>query len=160
MKKCLTIVIGLLGVFTNVASVSAEPLWNMAKSSQGVLALSGWFTAQNVISFLSNSVGMDNALNWCKQNGVTKVYLEAFGRGLYADRATLLNAKRGFLEEGFEVHGGVTTLKFGKDGFGNDWNAQCYTDRGTQKELQRIFEYAASMFDEIIIDDWFFTEWQ
>jgi hypothetical protein len=129
--------------------------------SQQALQLSAWFTAQNVNDLLSNASGLDSAVAWCKDHGVTKVYLEAFGRGDYADRKTLLNAKTRFLREEFAVASGVTTSGFGKNGVGNGWNgAQCYTNIKTQKELQRIFEYAASLFDEIIIDDWFFTECQ
>ncbi len=129
----------------------------MMKTNNDVLTLSVWFTAQNVDDLLSTATGLENAVHWCHQNGVTKVYLEAFGRGLYAARQTLGEAKTWFLNEGFAVSSGVTTTKFGKDDFGDQWTAQCYTDPGTQEELQRIFEYAASLFDEIIIDDWYFT---
>jgi hypothetical protein len=34
----------------------------------------------------------------------------------------------------------------------------CYTDQNTQANLQAVFEYAASIFDEIMIDDFFFTD--
>ena len=129
----------------------------MTENNKGVLTLSGWFTAQNVNELLSSTPDLENAIAWCQQHGVTKVYLEAFGRGLYADRQTLLDAKARFLSEGFEVSSGVTTTKFGKDDFGHSWKAQCYTNQGTQEELQRIFEYTASLFDEIVIDDWYFT---
>jgi hypothetical protein len=140
--------------------VSTHPLWDLAQNSKDILTLTVWFTAQNVNKFLSNADGMEDAIRWCKQNGVTKVRLEAFGRGSYADRQTLLGAKARFLREGFAVRGGVLTTKFGKNGFGDDWNAQCYTNKTTQEELQRIFEYASSIFDDIIIDDWYFTECQ
>jgi hypothetical protein len=94
----------------------------MVKNEKGVLTLSAWVTAQDVNEYLSSTAGLNDAVNWCKQYGVTKVYLEAFGRGLYADRNLLVNAKNRFLKEGFEVQGGVTTTKFGNDGFGNGWN--------------------------------------
>jgi hypothetical protein len=114
----------------------------MAQSNKTVLTLTGWFTAQDVDNLLSSTAGLDNATNWCKKYGLTKVHLEAFGRGLYADRRTLVDAKDRFLKEGFVVQGGVTTYKFGKEGFGDQrfLNSPCYTDRTTQEELQRIFE--------------------
>jgi hypothetical protein len=34
----------------------------------------------------------------------------------------------------------------------------CYTDQPTQAKLQSVFEYAASMFDEIMIDDFFLCD--
>ncbi len=128
---------------------------------QQALKLSGWFTAQDVNNLLSRTSGLDSAVSWCKVHGVTKVYLEAFGRGSYADKKTLLTAKSRFLNEGLAVGSGLTTSGFGKEGVGDGWNgALCYTDRETQEQLQQIFEYAAGLFDEIIIDDWFFTQCQ
>src|ERR1017187_548965 len=111
-REWLTIAIGLAIVLMSVTSVYSQPLWDMAKHDKGVLALSVWFTAQNVDEFLSNPAGLDRAVNWCKQYGVTKVHLEAFGRGLYADRNTLVAAKARFQKEGIEVQSGVTTTKF------------------------------------------------
>ncbi len=152
--------------FINASSVYSQSFWNNMKNENKVLKLSVWFTAQEVDKYLSHPAGLDSAVNWSKQYGVTKVHLEAFGRGLYAKKETLIAARDRFLKEGFEVASGVTTTKFGKDAVNggdgaNEWTgSQCYTNKGTQEELQRIFEYAASMFDEIIIDDWFFTQCQ
>src|SRR5271165_4408550 len=120
-RKLLTTAMGLAILFTSVASVHSQSLWNKAKDDKAVLALSAWFTAQNVRDLLSSTADLDKAVDWCKQYGVTKVYLEAFGRGLYADRKKLVDAKTRFLKEGFEVQGGVTTVKFGKDGVGTGW---------------------------------------
>jgi hypothetical protein len=141
-------------------AVHSQTLWTMANNKKTVLTLSGWFTAQDVDNLLSSPVGLDNAVNWCKENGITKIHLEAFGRGLYANRKNLTDAKKRFLKDGFVVQSGVTTVNFPKRGFGDGMNAECYTVKITQEELQRIFEYAASMFDEIIIDDWYFTQCQ
>jgi hypothetical protein len=54
--------------------------------SQSKLKLSRWFTAQDVNTLLSTISGLDSAVDWCKGLGVTKVYLEAYGRGDYAAR--------------------------------------------------------------------------
>jgi hypothetical protein len=41
------------------------------------------------------------------------------------------------------------------------WNIiDCYTDVPTQEHLQEIFEYTASLFDQIMIDDFLFTDCQ
>ncbi len=34
----------------------------------------------------------------------------------------------------------------------------CYTDPATQDRVQEIFEYTAGLFDEIMIDDFWFTD--
>ena len=69
----------------------------------------------------------------------------------------LIRARDRFRAAGFEVSGCVTTTNVGKRSTG--WNViSCYTDRPTQMVLQRIFEHAASLFDEIMIDDFWFTD--
>ncbi len=88
---------------------------------------------------------------------MTKVYIEAFRDGYQARREALYHAKRRFQAAGFEVSGCVTTTGVGKRSTG--WAPiSCYTDQATQERLQRIFEYAAGLFDEIMIDDFWFTD--
>jgi hypothetical protein len=80
------------------------------------------FPAQDVRAYLSTDDGLNNAVNWCKQSGITKVYIESFRGGYYADRETLKRTKDRFLKEGFKVSGCVTTTNFGKIGVGMGWN--------------------------------------
>lgn len=146
--------------------VYAQTRWAEMKKEDKVLKLAIWFTAQEVDKYLSTPAGLNDAVAWCKKYGATKVHLEAFGRGLYANKETLITARDRFRKEGIEVASGVTTTKFGKDAVNGgdgavEWTgSQCYTNIGTQQELQRLIEYTASMFDEIILDDWFFTQCQ
>ncbi len=37
------------------------------------------------------------------------------------------------------------------------WNTLCYSDEASRKRLREIAEYTASLFDEFIIDDFYFT---
>jgi hypothetical protein len=37
------------------------------------------------------------------------------------------------------------------------WSTLCYTDAETRQKLKDVVEYTASMFDEIILDDFYFT---
>ena len=154
--------IGILSaiVVMNVTSVYSQTLWDQAKKNKDVLTVTTLFTAQNVRDFLSDADGLNNAVNWCKQTGITKVYIESFRGGYYADRGTLVSAKNRFMNEGFKVSGCVTTTRLGKDGVGKGWGGPCYSDNRSQEELQRIFEYTAAIFDEIMIDDFLFTECQ
>lgn len=152
-KKLQLIGLILTILLPNGDAVHAQSLWNTMKTEKEVLTLSIWFTAQEVNKYLSSAEGLDQAINWCKQFGATKVNLEAYGRGLYAKRETLVDAKARFLKEGFVVASGATT-EYGPDNFRE---YHCYSTKGKQEDLQRIFEYAASMFDEIVIDDWYFT---
>ena len=58
---------------------------------------------------------------------------------------------------GLEVSGCVTTTRLGKPSTG--WKGiACLTDRANQERLRGEFEFAAGLFDEIMIDDFWFTD--
>jgi hypothetical protein len=136
----------------------AVNIWELAKSKEQVHRFSTLFPAQNVRDLLSTDAGIDAAIDWCKKTAVTKVYIEVFRDGYRADRAALQHARDRFRAAGFEVSGCVTTTQVGKSSTGWKNTIPCYTDRTTQEKLQSIFEYAASLFDEIMIDDFWFTD--
>jgi hypothetical protein len=135
----------------------SQSLWDLANKEKDLLRISTLFTAQNVRAYLSTDEGIDNAIAWCKETGVTHVFIETY-RGRYtAERKVLQHAKSRFTASGFDVSGCVTTTKIGK--ISTNWKEiSCYTDKATQDELQKIFEYTASIFDEIMIDDFLFTD--
>jgi hypothetical protein len=157
----------LLGAFAVVGSAMPDTrsgakgtralsLWEVAKSKEQVHRYSTLFPAQDVRDRLSTDAGIDAAIDWCRNTAVTKVYIEAFRDGYQAERAALQHARDRFRAADFEVSGCVTTTQVGKPSGG--WKGiGCYTDPPTQQKLQSIFEYAASTFDEIMIDDFWFT---
>lgn len=115
------------------------------------------FTAQNVRDLLSSDEGIRSAVDWCRRTAVTRVYVESFRDGYQAESAALKKARDRFREAGLEVFGCVTPTGVGKRSTG--WNViSCYTDRATQEKVRAIFEYAAGHFDEIMIDDFWFTD--
>jgi hypothetical protein len=135
----------------------AQPLWDLARENRGLLKIATLFPAQNVRDYFSTEEGINDAIDWCKKTGVTHVFIETYRDGYTAQRDVLENAKAKFQAAGFEVSGCVTTTRIGKISGG--WNGiSCYTNEGTQDQLQKIFEYTASMFDEIMIDDFLFTD--
>jgi len=139
------------------ASPAAEDLWTLARRKAEIHRFSTLFTAQNVRDYLSTEEGLAQAAAWCRENGVTKVYLETYRSQYRAPKETLLRAKAYFRRAGLLVSGCVTTTKVGKISTG--WKLiSCYTNRRTQQELKEIFEYTAGLFDEIMIDDFFFTD--
>jgi len=133
-------------------------LWELARAEASVHRFSTLFSAYDVRQYLSSGLGRQDAISWCKKTGVTKVYIEAFRDGYRAERPTLETAKTQFRDAGFEVSGCVTTTRVGKSSTGWKDVACCYTDQATQDNLQNIFEYAAGLFDEIMIDDFWFTD--
>ncbi|MHC4737117.1 MAG: hypothetical protein ACYTDW_22115 [Planctomycetota bacterium] len=122
-------------------SQAPQSLWELANENKELLRISTLFTAQNVRAYLSTDEGINNAIAWCKESGVTHVFIETY-RGRYtAERKVLQHAKSRFTAAGFDVSGCVTTTKIGKI-----------------STLQKIFEYTASIFNEIMVDDFLFTD--
>lgn len=88
-----------------------------------------------------------------------KVYFETYRDGYTAGRDALAAAKKELEKEGIRVSGGITTTHFNDRTRYNEWNSatSCYTDREAGRKMKKEFEFAASIFSEIMIDDWFFT---
>jgi hypothetical protein len=149
---------------SGTAQTSAEnpantpDLWPLAQNYQNVHRFSTLFTAQNVRDNLSSDSGLQQAMAWCKATAITHVYVETFRDGYRADRNVLLHAKDQFLKAGFRVSGCVTPTQVGKASTGWKPTISCYTDQATQEKLQNIFEFTAGLFDEIMIDDFWFTD--
>jgi hypothetical protein len=141
---------------------TAEPgpdLWALALRQRAVHRFSTLFTAQNVREYFAADDGVSKAINWCKKTAITKVYIEEFRGGYTADRPTLVRARDAFGAAGIETSGCITTTRMGKDSTG--WKEiSCYTDPKTQEKLKSVFEYAAGLFNEIMIDDFWFTDCQ
>lgn len=117
------------------------------------------FTAQDVRDDLSTPAGREAALAFCRRMHITKVYLEVFRDGYQADATTLGEARNFFRRAGIHVAGCVATTDLGKPSTG--WKiVACYTNLANREHLASIFRYAASLFNEIIIDDFFFTDCQ
>ena len=150
---------GVLFVLSIASWSQAQSLWDLANQNKGLLKISTLFTAQNVRDHLSGQQGISDAIAWCKKTGVTHVFIETFRGNYTAERKVLENAKARFKAEGFDVSGCVTTTMVGKLSTGWD-QISCYTNKDSQSQLQEVFEYAASLFDEIMIDDFLFTDCQ
>ena len=139
------------------SSVWGQSLWELAQANKDTLRISTLFPAQDVRDRLSTDAGIDDAIEWCKKTGVTRAFIESYRDGYTAQKPALEHARSRFTEAGIAVSGCVTPTRIGKKSTG--WNGiSCFTDEPTQKLLQEIFEFTASIFDEIMIDDFWFTD--
>lgn len=102
---------------------------------------------------------------------VGKVYLETYRSDLTVDRDKMLAVKAFFAQKGIETSGGITTTA---DKRGPGWGLAtsgatfsvggkgfesfCYTNPAHRERVRSIVEMTAGLFDEIILDDFFFTE--
>lgn len=96
-----------------------------------------------------------------KYIGVDKVYLEPY-RDKLASKKQIRMMKKFFRDRNVEVSGGITTVT--KDLSGEDRKRQrlfdtfCYSNEAMRNHLKKMVEYTAEEFDEMIIDDFFFTQ--
>jgi hypothetical protein len=88
-----------------------------------------------------------------RQVQIDKIYLETHRDMIVADKETLLKAKKFFQDRGVAVAGGITITV----NESNHFETYCYTNPEHRKKLKEIVEYTAGIFDEIILDDFFFT---
>jgi hypothetical protein len=114
-------------------------------------------TAEGVRDRLSTPQGREEALQFCRRLHISKVYIEVFRNGYEANRGTLEAARDFFSQAGLKVSGAICPTQIGKSSTGYRMVA-CYTHRANQQRLAQIFRDAASIFNEIIIDDFFFTD--
>lgn len=142
----------------SVAPAASPPgRWELAREKTDIHRFSTLFTARQVTEDLATDASIDQAIDWCKAMGITKVYLETFRSRHQVVPATIAHARDRFRRAGFVVSGCVTTTQIGKISTG--WNLiSCYTNAGTQKQTREIFELTAKLFDEIMIDDFWFTD--
>jgi hypothetical protein len=84
---------------------------------------------------------------------VDKVYIETHRDTLMPDRETVAAVKAFFKERGVAVAGGITFTRNER----NRFETFCYTDAEQRRKAKEIAEFTASLFDEFILDDFFFT---
>ena len=156
MRKSL-IIAWLAGLLVAPAFAQTN-LWQLANDSTNFHRFDTLFSAQDVDHCLSTDAGIEQAIAFCKSTGITHVFLEAFRDGFLNKREVLEHARDRFKKAGFEVSGCVTTTHVGKPSSGWGPEVACYTDLRTQTNVQYVFQFAASVFDEIMIDDFFFED--
>jgi hypothetical protein len=84
---------------------------------------------------------------------VDKIYLETHRDETIVDEKTMLAAREFFRGRGVETAGGITyTIREA-----NRFQTFCYTNPDQRKRAREIAEYTARLFDEFILDDFFFT---
>jgi hypothetical protein len=88
-----------------------------------------------------------------KQVHVDKVYLETFRDQLVPDEEALSNAKQFFNGKGIKTAGGIATVRSER----NHFQTLCYTTPEDRQKLKEVIQFTARHFDEIILDDFFFT---
>lgn len=96
-----------------------------------------------------------------KYVGVDKVYLEPYRDDCLIPREQLARCINLFHKNNIEVAGGITTTISGEgeadEGRQRLFNTYCYCNDRMRNHLKKTVEYIAGLYDEFIIDDFFFT---
>ncbi|HAH18152.1 MAG TPA: permease [Eubacterium sp.] len=96
-----------------------------------------------------------------KYIGLDKIYLETHRDDIDIDKEQILMIKNFLESKGVEVSGGITTVtpdfEGAQGGKRRLFNTLCYTDPAMREKVKEISEYTASLFDEVILDDFYFT---
>ncbi len=105
-----------------------------------------------------NRMGDANWLETCwdeisRQVAVDKIYLETHRDVTLVDERIIAAARKFFESRGVEVAGGITYTIAES----NRFQTFCYTRPEQRKRVKEIAEYTAKLFDEVILDDFFFT---
>jgi hypothetical protein len=89
-----------------------------------------------------------------QQLKVDKVYLETFRSGTTASQEAITAAKVFFKTRGVKTSGGIATVAMES----NRFQTFCYSTPADREKLKSIVEFTARNFDEVILDDFFFTD--
>lgn len=81
-----------------------------------------------------------------------KIYLETYRSDLLVERKKMEEVKALFIKKGYQVSGGITTTVEQ-----TLMGSMCFTNPDNRKKLGEIASYTAELFDEIILDDFYFT---
>jgi hypothetical protein len=84
---------------------------------------------------------------------VSKVYLETHRDKILVEAETLRKARQFFADRGITTAGGITLTIDER----NRFETFCYSDPEHRRFVQDVVEHTARHFDEVILDDFFFT---
>jgi len=168
---CVTVVAIVVCCVVVVGSAHAAPvdagddvtggqsLWEYCRSNKNVLEFSTLVMASQVDRYFGPESDLDHAAQSLRALGVTRVFLETIRSGHRAARENLERGRDFLKAQGFEVGAAITTT-WG-EGFGEHASDSrtwiCYSKEKSQRDLAEITAFSASLFDEVMFDDFLAT---
>ena len=118
------------------------------------LSIAVYFRYQEVQSIPDNLAQFSNQwANVEKQVKVDKVYLETTRNAQLATEAAVATMKKFFTDRGIKVSAGMGLTANERNGF----QSYCYSTPADRDKVKAMAEFTARHFDEIILDDFYFT---
>ena len=147
--KRLSVAVLLLSFSSTIALAAVKPL-----------QMSVYSTADDVKRYMSTPEAREKTAAKLTSMHITGVFLEGRRGDTYVSAAEMKPIRDFWVAKGFRVTGGVATVP------GKDWGVRQngpygwlnYQAERTQREIKEFFRENASVFDEIIIDDFYCSE--
>jgi hypothetical protein len=118
------------------------------------LSIAVYFRYQEVHSIPTNLDRFSHQwANVEKQVRVDKVYLETTRNAQLASEAEVTTMKKFFNDRGIKTSGGLGLTANEPNGF----QSYCYSTPADREKVKSMAEFTARHFDEIILDDFFFS---
>jgi hypothetical protein len=103
---------------------------------------------------MTDSTWLETSFNLIKKYlKINKVYLETYRDELSPRKEDIIKIKEFFEGKGIKASAGICFVKREEDYF----KTFCYSDPTDLEKVKRIVEFSAGLFDEIIFDDFYFT---
>jgi hypothetical protein len=118
------------------------------------LSIAVYFRYQEVHSIPANLERFSNQwANVEKQVKVSKVYLETTRNAQLATESDVTTLKKFFTDRGIKASGGLGLTANEPNGF----QSYCYSTPADRDKVKAMTEFTARHFDEVILDDFFFS---
>ena len=115
-----------------------------------------FFTCFDLNLCKNNIDKFEEDMNFFEKNiSIDKVYLETYRAGMYFSIEDMTFFKSYFNKKGIKVSGAITTVAKGEGSW--DFRSFCYSSESHRNELINVVRNTAQLFDEVILDDFFFT---
>lgn len=116
--------------------------------------VSTYIRAQDVARMADDAFLQKTWENVSSQVDLDKIYLETHRDAFTVDKKTMAKVKKFFLAKGLEVGGGITYTRSEP----TDFETYSYARLDERQTVREVAEYTAKLFDDFILDDFFFID--
>ena len=125
----------------------------MAQAYQN-FKVSSYIRAQDVARMADDKFLKSTWETVSTQVDLDKIYLETHRDAFTVDEKTMTKVKKFFLSKGLEVGGGITYTRSEP----TDFETYSYARENERQQVREVAEYTAKLFDDFILDDFFFID--
>ncbi len=114
-----------------------------------------FYTAMDLLGLKEDNAFEESFDFFSKHIDIDKVYLETYRSSTFLPMEAMLSFKEFFNNKGIKVSGAITTTQRGLVSW--EFRSFCYSDPVQREQMREVVSYTANIFDEIILDDFYFT---